>query len=213
MTTSRPGTRGRALPRSFYDRDALELAPELLNKLLVRTGDGPRLAARIVEVEAYRGADDPGSHAFRRQTPRNATMFGPPGHLYVYFTYGMHYCMNVVTGREGKASAVLIRALEPVAGIERMAARRGEARVDRIARGPACLTRALGIGREHDGVDLVAGPVWIADLPARRGGLRIARGPRIGIRHAVEQPWRFWLEGHPAVSGGRKSSLGAATSR
>jgi DNA-3-methyladenine glycosylase len=153
----------------------------------------------------YRGAGDPASHAHRGETRRNRVMFGPPGHLYVYFTYGMHYCMNVVAAGSGSPAAVLIRALEPVAGIDRMIARRGAVPIERLARGPACLTRALGVGREHDGLDLTAGPMWISDLAPRRGGRRIVAGPRIGIRRAIERPWRLWLEGHPCVSGPRKS--------
>ena len=124
VTSIRPASGGRALPRSFYDRDALTVAPELLNKVLVRTGDGPRLAARIVEVEAYRGAEDPGSHAYRRRTPRNATMFGRPGILYVYFSYGNHWCMNAVCGPGEQPHAVLLRAAAPLAGIDAMRARR-----------------------------------------------------------------------------------------
>ena len=134
-------SRGRVLPRSFYARDSLALAPQLLNKLLVRrTADGVRLAARIVEVEAYRGSDDAGSHAFRGMTPRTQAMFGPPGHLYVYFTYGMHWCANVVGMNHGDAAAVLLRAAAPVEGIEVMRERRLKARRDReLLAGPARL--------------------------------------------------------------------------
>ena len=193
---------GRPLPRAFYARPVLVLARALLGRLLVHACDG-LTAGRIVEVEAYRGALDPASHAFRGRTRRNAVMFGPPGHAYVYFTYGMHYCMNVVAEREGKAAAVLLRALDPVAGVERMIERRGTDDPMRLARGPACLTRALGIGREHDGVDLVSGCLWVSDCPPEYHGHRIVSGPRIGIRHGVEFPWRLHLEGHPCVSGAR----------
>ena len=168
---------------------------------------GP-IAGRIVEVEAYRALGDPASHAHRGPTERNRVMFGPPGYAYVYFTYGMHFCLNVVTERSGIASAVLIRALEPVTGLERMRRRRGLARNEgrlweRLARGPGCVAQALGLTRRHNGLDLTAGPLWLADLPPRRRGLRVSRGPRIGIRVAVRRPWRFYLAGHPCVSGPR----------
>src|SRR5207245_506499 len=135
-------TRGRTLGRGFYDRDAREVAPELLNKLLVSTDHGMRVAARIVEVEAYCGAEDAGSHAYRGMTRRNATMFGPPGHLYVYFTYGMHWCANAVCEVEGTAHAVLLRALSPLEGVEAMRAARWtraqRSQRDRdLCRGPA----------------------------------------------------------------------------
>ncbi|HEX5632227.1 MAG TPA: DNA-3-methyladenine glycosylase, partial [Gemmatimonadales bacterium] len=137
----------------------------------------------------------------------NAVMFGPAGHAYVYFTYGMHHCMNVTCGRgarpgdgSGRAAAVLVRALAPVAGVEVMARRRGMTDRHRLARGPGSLARALGLDRRHDGTDLTTGPVWVADLPARREGRRVARGPRVGIRLAAERPWRYWLAGDPHVS-------------
>ncbi|MHB1854463.1 MAG: DNA-3-methyladenine glycosylase, partial [Acidimicrobiales bacterium] len=147
-----PAVRGRRLPRSFYARDVLEVAPELLNKVLVC---GNR-AGRIVEVEAYRGGEDPASHAYKGPTARNASMFGPPGRLYVYFTYGMHWCANVVCMPEGTAQAILLRALSPLAGLEEMRAARPAARRDRdLCRGPARLCQALGIDRSYDGADLV----------------------------------------------------------
>src|ERR1700688_821289 len=158
------GGGGRARPtvlaRRFYATGAVEVAPRLLNKLLVRDGR----AGRIVEVEAYRGSADPASHAFRGITGRNATMFGPPGRLYVYFTYGMHFCANVVCMPEGTAEAVLLRALAPVEGLDAMrAARPGVEKDTQLASGPAKLCQAMGIAREHDGVDLVTS----------RGGLRV----------------------------------------
>jgi len=202
VTASRAGARGRAVPRAFYDRDALELAPELLNKILVRTGDGPRLAARIVEVEAYRGADDPGSHAYRRQTPRNAVMFGRPGHLYVYFSYGNHWCMNAVAGPGGQPHAVLLRAAAPLAGVDTMRERRTAARRDReLCAGPGRLGQAFGIDRSHDGLDLVRGPIRIVDdgvaPPVEPGVSR-----RIGLApgKADERPYRFYVEGDDNVS-------------
>jgi len=202
VTTRRAGTRGRALPRSFYDRDALELAPALLNKLLVRTGDGPRLSARIVEVEAYRGADDPGSHSFRRRTPRNETMFGPPGHLYVYFSYGNHWCMNVVSGPGAQPHAVLLRAAAPLAGVDTMRERRVAARRDRdLCSGPGRLGQAFGVDRSHDGLDLVRGEIRIVDdgvaPPARPGvSTRIGLAPGKG----EARRYRFYVAGEENVS-------------
>jgi DNA-3-methyladenine glycosylase len=192
----------RPLPRRFYARDSRELAPLLLNKVLV-TGTGPtRLAARIVEVEAYAGSEDPGSHAFRGPTPRNLTMFGPPGHLYVYFTYGMHWCANVVAGDDGIGTAVLLRAAAPLVGVEHMRARRPAARRDRdLCAGPARLTQAFGITGKDDGTDLLRGPFRLLDdgvaPPARPG-----RSPRIGLRpgRGDEHPWRWFVAGDPNVS-------------
>ncbi|MDQ4068365.1 MAG: DNA-3-methyladenine glycosylase, partial [Actinomycetota bacterium] len=145
----------RPLPRRFFAADSRDVAPQLLNKLLARG----RRVGRIVEVEAYAGGADPASHAFRGRTARNATMFGPPGHLYVYLSYGMHYCANVVCGEDGEASAVLLRALTPVGGLEEMRAARGPAaRLDRdLCSGPGKLCQALGLDRSFDGADLVSG--------------------------------------------------------
>ena len=188
------------LPRSFYARAATEVAPALLGQILVRAlSDGTRAAARIVEVEAY-GPDDPASHAFRGMTPRNATMFGPPGHLYVYFTYGMHFCMNAVCGRPGEGTAVLLRAGEPLEGIEGMRARRGRERAVELCSGPGRFTQALGVTRSEDGADLVdGGALWLERAP-RSGS--IETGIRIGVRETT-LPWRYWLEGNRFVSRGR----------
>jgi DNA-3-methyladenine glycosylase len=194
---------GRALRRAFYREDALAVAPRLLGKILVHDhpSDG-RLAGRIVEVEAYMGEDDPASHAFRGRTPRNGTMFGPPGHLYVYFTYGMHWCANVVCSREGVASAVLVRALAPLAPVEPLWARRAKARRERdLCSGPAKLCEALGITRDLDGEDLVDGRVRVVDDGVAPPGTPVVTG-RVGIRHAVEHPWRFCVPGDPNVSRG-----------
>ena len=155
-------------------------------------------AGRIIEVEAYGGADDPASHAFRGPTARNAAMFGPPGHLYVYFTYGMHWCANAVTSGPGSAGAVLVRALEPLRGTDQMAAARPAARRPRdVANGPAKLCQALGIDGRFDGADLITADrqVTIVDdgtPPPERPGT----GPRVGISAATEAPWRFWVPGH-----------------
>lgn len=193
----------RTLPRSFYARDSLTLAPRLLNKLLVHRHPGAgRLVARIVEVEAYCGSDDPGSHAFRGPTPRNATMFGPPGRLYVYFTYGMHWCANVVAHVDGDASAVLLRAAAPIEGVDAMWARRPKARTQRdLCSGPAKLTQALDLTGAHDGVDLVRGEVRILDdgtMPPRRPGVSTRIGLAAG--RGDEREWRWYVTGDPNVS-------------
>ena len=174
----------RRVARSFLAADAPEVAPQLLNKLLVYDG----CVGRIIEVEAYR-EDDPASHTFRGRTHRNAVMFGPAGHLYVYFTYGMHYCANVVTGPAGVGSAVLLRAVEPLEGITAMRARRcGRLHV---ADGPAKLCQAFAIGPEHNGVDLCAGPGPGLFDDGRPPPSDPVVGPRIGISKAVDVPWRW----------------------
>ncbi len=181
------------------------VAPRLLGALLTHESAGGRVTVRITEVEAYDGANDPGSHAYRGRTPRNAVMFGPAGVLYVYFSYGMHWCANVVCGPTGRACAVLLRAGEVVDGVELARARRPAARVDRdLARGPARLTEALGIDGSHDGARLT-GPALRLD-PRQRSHPRrtISSGPRVGVSgaggDAVLHPWRFWLAGDPTVS-------------
>ena len=194
--------RTRALPRAFYDRDALAVAPELLNKVLVRSGDGPRLAARIVEVEAYRGADDAGSHAFRRMTPRNATMFGPPGRLYVYFSYGNHWCMNAVCGPGERAHAVLLRAAAPLDGLDAMRVRRGPSIRDRqLTAGPGRLGQAFAADRSLDGTSLVRGPLRIVDdgtPPPERPGVSARIG--LGVGKGETLPYRFYVRDEPHVS-------------
>jgi DNA-3-methyladenine glycosylase len=190
--------RRRRLARSFYRRDPRVVAPELLGKVLT---SGP-LAARIVEVEAYCGAEDPGSHAFRGMTKRNATMFGPGGGLYVYFTYGMHWCANAVCGDEGDGVAVLLRAAEPLTGLDVMRARRPAARSDRdLCRGPARLCQAFGLDGTFDG----------ADLPTADRGVSIVDdgtpppdepvvGVRIGLSAGHELPWRWCVPGDRHLS-------------
>jgi DNA-3-methyladenine glycosylase len=190
------------LPRSFYRRPSLDVAPDLLGRTLVRVlTDGSRLSARIVEVEAYR-EDDPASHSFRGRTPRTEVMFGPPGHLYVYFTYGMHFCMNVVTGAEGEGSAVLLRAAEPLAGLDRMAVHRGTVDPRLLCSGPGRLCRAFAVGREQNGVDLVRGPELRIERGLRVEPEDVVAGPRVGIRVATEQPWRFVVAGSRFASRG-----------
>ncbi len=194
---------GRRLPRAFFERPATEVAPDLLGRVLLRRlPGGERLAGRIVEAEAYMDRD-PASHSFRGRTPRNDVMFGPPGRLYVYFTYGMHFCMNVVTGREGEGSAVLLRAAEPLVGFTAMAARRGTDDVRRLCAGPARWTQAFGIGRPQNGADLVRGrDVYLLEgEPAPRS--RIVRTTRVGVNVAIDRPWRFVIRDDPFVSPGR----------
>jgi len=185
------------LPRTFYQRDPREVAPDLLNKILLGP-DG--CAGRIVETEAYCGAFDEAAHTFRGRTARNATMFGPPGHLYVYFTYGMHWCANASCGDEGVGVGVLLRALEPLAGIDRMQARRPRARTEReLCSGPARLTQAFDITGVDDGTDLVEGRFRIASdgvLPPTDPVV----GPRVGISRAVDSPWRWHVHSNPHVS-------------
>jgi DNA-3-methyladenine glycosylase len=174
---------------------AEEVAPRLLGAV-VRHGD---VAVRLTEVEAYAGQRDPGSHAFRGRTRRNAVMFGPAGHLYCYFTYGMHVCANVVVGEDGGASAVLLRAGEVVRGLGVARGRRAGASDRDLARGPARLCRALGIGLDHDGVDLASGPVRL-ELAAPVDAASVRTGPRTGLRLAPDRPWRFWLAEERTVS-------------
>ena len=175
----------------------LDVAPRLLGAVLRHR----EVAVRITEVEAYDGPSDPGSHAAHGRTTRNAVMFGPPGHLYVYFTYGMHHCCNVVCGPEGTAAAVLLRAGEVVDGLEVARARRPAARTDRdLARGPARLCDALDLDRAQDGADLVRGPVTLVPAPVAVAEESVRTGPRVGLRRAADRPWRFWIEGAPSVS-------------
>ncbi len=204
----------RKLDRAFFRRDSRVVAPELLNKLLLRRGPGNGQTVRppgggqtvrggrIVEVEAYAGAEDPGSHGYRGRTRRTVTMFGPPGHLYVYFIYGMHWCANAVCGDDGVASAVLIRALAPTAGVEAMRAARPAASRDRdLCSGPAKLCQALGITGDDDGTDVVTGSqgIHIADDGTPPPGAP-GQGRRIGLSAGVELPWRWVVPGDPNLS-------------
>ena len=196
--------------RAALERPSLALAPRLLGAVLRSTIGGDAVAVRLTEVEAYEGIDDPASHAYRGLTPRTAVMFGPPGHLYCYFTYGMHWCANVVCDVDGRASAVLLRAGEVVEGIGTARRRRPAARADRdLARGPARLASCLGLDATANGLDLLdpAAPVQLVSLPAQPQR-EVCTGPRVGIVAAAERPWRFWLPGEPSVSpykaGGKK---------
>lgn len=210
--TSRSLLAAPPLTREFFDRDAIMVARELLGKLLIRREGRKLLAGRIVEDEAYLGAVDPAAHAFTGRTPRNAVLFGPPGHAYVYFIYGNHYCTNVSCMPDGEAEGVLLRAMEPVWGLEAMAEARGleltgESRISQLRlvfSGPGRMSEALGITRARDnGKDLTTqkSDLWFADDGHRPQ--RIAVTPRIGIRKAVEEPLRFVIAGNPYVSGRR----------
>ena len=192
------------LNREFFARDTLTVARELLGRRLVRVLDGNRFSGRIVEVEAYVGQNDQASHARPGRTKRNAPMYGPPGHAYVYFIYGMHHCFNVVTERDGFPAAVLIRALEPLEGIEAMRTRRGGRPDVQLTSGPARLCQALDVDRQFDGVDLCAPDalLFLEDgvcVPDEE----VAAGPRIGVRGdeaAVTVPWRFYVRHSRYVS-------------
>jgi DNA-3-methyladenine glycosylase len=172
----------------------------LLGRTLVRTlPDGTRVSGRIVETEAYR-QDDPASHSFRGRTARTDVMFGPPGHLYVYFTYGMHFCMNAVTGRDGEGSAVLLRAVEPLEGLEGMARRRRTDDLRLLCAGPARLCEAFGVTRELDGTDLVRGDAMFVERGRPVGDDEVGVGPRVGVSVAIDQPWRFVVAASPYLS-------------
>ena len=171
----------------------LEVAPRLLGAVLRHEG----VAVRLTEVEAYDGANDPGSHANRGPTRRTEVMFGPPGRLYVYFTYGMHHCANVVCGPDGTASAVLLRAGEVVEGIEVARERRGKHPDRDLARGPARLCSALALDLADNGLDLTTGAVTLGPPVAPE---HVSTGPRVGLRQAPDRPWRFWLTEEPTVS-------------
>ncbi|HSN00299.1 MAG TPA: DNA-3-methyladenine glycosylase [Rudaea sp.] len=190
----------RRLPQSFFRRDARVVAPDLLNKILL-AADGR--SGRIVEVEAYCGAIDPAAHTYRGKTPRNAVMFGPPGCMYVYFTYGMHWCCNAVCGDEGAGTAVLLRALQPLVGLEAMRRARPAARHDRdLCRGPARLTQAMGITGAHNGIELFSGRAGFSLVGDGMAPPRDAQaGARIGISRGVEHPWRWYVPGNEYVSG------------
>lgn len=198
-----PDQAGGLLPRAFLSRPAQEVAPGLLGCVLEHeTAEGIGAVA-LTEVEAYAGEVDPASHAYRGRTARNAVMFGPPGHAYVYFTYGMHFCVNVVCMPPGTASAVLLRAGQVVAGEALARRRRPAGGPERdLARGPARLCQALGINRALNGADLCdpASPLRLRPGMRSEGNVSVSTGPRVGVRGGADVPWRFWLDGEPSVS-------------
>lgn len=204
------------LPRAFYDRATLEVARDLLGKVLVHNRRGALTSGVIVEVEAYIGESDPACHAAPGLTRRNEPLYGPPGYAYVYLNYGIHALVNIVTEPAGSPAAILIRALDPLDGVPTMRRRRGRAMKGRrsrssgggvptseLCRGPGNLTMAMGITLEDNRVDLVGDRLFVEDVEhdvAIAPG-RVSWGPRIGIRVGAERPWRVWIAGHPAVSG------------
>jgi DNA-3-methyladenine glycosylase len=187
---------GPILKRVFYERDTVEVARDLLGKVIVHGAT----AGMIVETEGYPGGDDLASHSARGITPRTRVIFGPPGHAYVYFIYGMYQCLNLVCEPDGKAGCVLVRALEPVAGIPIMKSRRAPARkVEDLASGPGKLTLALAIGPQQNGIDVTRGSLVVRE-PAEKRKFEIRVGPRIGISQCVDRPLRFFVAGNRSVS-------------
>jgi len=197
---------GRRLTRGFFAREVLLVAPDLLGRVVTSdTADGP-VAVRLTEVEAYAGPLDPASHAYRR-TARSEIMYGPAGHLYVYFVYGMHWCANIVTGADGTASAVLLRAGEVVDGLPLARRRRPAARRDHdLARGPAGLAAVLGVSGVDTGTDLCdrTGPLTVRAGDGR--SVAVDQGPRVGVSTAADVPWRFHESGDPTVSAYRRGT-------
>jgi len=191
-----PRATGGRLPRAFFARSTIAVARDLLGCYLVHETARGRLRGRLVEVEAYLGPRDPASHAYRR-TPRSEVMWGPPGTAYVYFSYGNHACLNVVTEQEDTAGAVLLRAIEPVDGVEEMARRRGTSVPRLIGGGPGRLTEAMGVTLALNRADLVRGPLYLTRGPRPR---RIVATPRIGISVAADVPWRFVDADSPCLS-------------
>jgi DNA-3-methyladenine glycosylase len=191
---------GEPLPRSFYDRPAERVARELLGKMIVRELDGAVLAGRIVETEAYLGEEDEAAHSFAGLTERTRVIFGPPGHAYVYFSYGMHHCLNLVAEAEGRAGCVLIRALEPVEGIDRMFERRPRATQLRdLCSGPGKLTQAFGITLGEYGADVTRGALTVRE-PLWARPFRVQQTARVGITRSADRPLRFCMEGNECVS-------------
>jgi DNA-3-methyladenine glycosylase len=209
------------LPREFFGGSAVDVAPRLLGCALAHQTAAGLVVVVLTEVEAYAGAADPASHAFHGRTARNAVMFGAPGHAYVYFTYGMHFCVNLVCQPPGEASAVLLRAGRVIEGVDLAASRRrrpgagtrqaapgvpgpapSAAAQRDLARGPARLCQALGIDRSLDGADVCnpASPLQVGPAVAHVAPAGICRGPRVGVSSAADVPWRFWIEGEPSVS-------------
>ncbi|MER7116697.1 DNA-3-methyladenine glycosylase [Saccharomonospora azurea] len=203
---------GRVIRREDLAIDPIDLALSLLGCEIESRSDQGTVRVRLVEVEAYRGLDDPASHCYRGRTPRNEVMWGPAGHLYVYFVYGMHFCANVVGLNDGEPGAVLLRAGEVVEGRELARSRRPTARGGGlVAKGPAVLTSVLGLDRAHNGLDLTdpASPVrLLAGDPV--GAESIRSGPRVGVAAAKDVPWRFWIDGSPAVSTYRRNGRARA---
>jgi len=196
----RAAKKGNVLNRSFYCRNTLTVAKQLLGKLLVRELPEGKVAGKIVEVEAYRGSDDPASHAYKGKTQRNQIMFGEGGYAYIYFIYGKHFCLNVTTEKVGVPGAVLIRAVEPVYGIEIMKRKRRTENVRNLTNGPGKLTQAMDITVELNGWDLTRGEkLYICDLDVVEPFEVVSSG-RIGVKAGADKPWRFFIKGNLFVS-------------
>lgn len=192
-------TKGRILPRKFYTRDTLRVAEDLLGKLLVRVKGRSQMIGKIVEVEAYKGSEDPASHAYRGITRRNAPMFAESGHAYIYLTYGNHYCLNVTTERSGIPGAVLIRALEPMVGLQWMRRLRPNVSDLQLTNGPGKLTKALGIDMALNDLDMTKrGPLYITDAASEHFETKYT--PRVGITRGVNRLWRVYVADNPFVS-------------
>jgi DNA-3-methyladenine glycosylase len=191
------------LTRAFFERYTPKVARALLGTVLVRVVDGERLSGMVVETEAYRGAKDPASHAYRGMTKRNGVMFGEGGHAYVYFSYGFHWCLNVTTEPAGRAGAVLVRAIEPVEGLKKMLRNRGLLSDERVTDGPGKLTRALEIDSSLNGEDLVTSDRLFLESGDRME--EVGSGPRVGVRQGLEFNWRFFAKGNRFVSKARPS--------
>jgi DNA-3-methyladenine glycosylase len=195
----------KKLPRSFYTRNLLIVAKELLGKIIVKNDDGKIISGRIVEVEAYDGSIDEAAHTFSGKTQRNEVMFKEGGYLYVYFTYGNHFCSNVVTGKEGRGTAVLIRAVEPLDGIDIMVKNRykrvllNEKEKYNLTSGPGKICSAFGIERKHYGLDLTGNEIYLLNQP-KIAAYKIVITKRIGIKKSVDLPWRFYIKDNPYVS-------------
>ena len=201
---ARPSARllGSRLPRSFFLRPTPVVARDLLGRVLVHDSPEGSTAGIVVETEAYLH-DDPASHSFRGETRRNASMFGPPGRAYVYRIYGLHDCLNVVTAPAGIGEAVLVRALEPIEGLDLMRLRRGDVRDRELCNGPGKLVQALGLGLAHDGADFLRGPIrFLERNPGSPRSARVSRGARVGITHGADLPLRFYLAENRFVSRG-----------
>ena len=192
--------REKIVPSTFFARGTVRVAPDLLGKYLVRVRGRDRMVVRIVEVEAYRGGDDPASHAFRGPTPRNAPMFGEPGHAYVYFTYGNHYMLNITTQKSGTPGAVLIRGVQPAEGIDAMRRLRPHVPDSELTNGPGKLTKALGVDKALNGLDMTrTGALFVVDRAST--SFEIWRSTRVGIgQPGLSRLWRFYVKGNPYVS-------------
>ena len=188
------------IPREFYERHVVDVSRDLLGKLLVRVYNQKVLVGKIVETEAYRGKDDPASHAYRGKTPRNSIMFGKPGVAYIYIIYGMYHCLNVIAEPEGEAAGVLIRAIEPLKGINLMKQLRGTNKIKNLTNGPGKLTKAFAIDKSFNGMDLTQKNILFIAYPNQKEAFEIVETQRIGIKVGLDKMWRFYIRNNPFVS-------------